>query len=239
MLIIPAIDIKDGSVVRFVQGRLNKKIYSNDPVKTARHWEKNGAKMIHVVDLDGAISGVPINIDIVKKIAQNIKVPVEFGGGVRKFETIKELIDSGISRVVLGTKAVSDRAFLTKSLKEFKDKVIVSIDAKENKVATKGWRSSHKGVDIFTFACSLKDLGIKQIIYTDTLKDGTLSGPNIKGIKELLKKGGLNIIASGGISGLDDLFKLKKLEKQGVTGVIIGKALYEGKFTLNQALEFS
>jgi phosphoribosylformimino-5-aminoimidazole carboxamide ribotide isomerase len=239
MLIIPAIDILDGCVVRFVQGRLNKKIYSSDPVKTAKHWENAGGKMLHVVDLDGAISGVPKNIDIVKKIARNIKIPVEFGGGVRKLKTIKELIDSGISRVILGTKAVSEKEFLKKAVKEFKEKVIVSIDAKNGKVAIKGWRSSDNNMDVLEFACYLKKTGLKQIIYTDTLKDGTLTGPNIKGIKELLKVSGLNIIASGGVSGLDDLFKLKKLENQGVTGVIIGKALYEGRFTLNQALEFS
>lgn len=240
MLIIPAIDLEDGCVVRLVQGRMDKKIYSRDPVKTAKHWVKQGAKLLHIVDLDGAFTGEPKNLNIVKKIAQNVAVPIEFGGGVRKTETIKSLIkDCGVQRVVLGTRAVLDSAFLKKTFKEFKERIIVSIDVKEGVVLTKGWRSAEKTVDLIEFANSLKKLGFKQIIYTDTLKDGTLTGPNIKGLKSLLKETGLNIIASGGISSLDDISKLKKLEKDGITGVIVGKALYEGKFTLAEAIKLS
>ncbi len=240
MLIIPAIDLQDGCVVRFVQGKLDKRIYSRDPLKTAKHWIKQGAKLLHIVDLDGAITGEPKNIGIAKEIALNVDIPVQFGGGVRKIETIKTLLDDyKFKRVVLGTKAVLDNAFLKKAFKEFKDKVIVSIDAKQETVLTKGWRSARSGLSVLDFALVLKGLGIKQVIYTDTLKDGTLSGPNIKGIKSLLKNTGLKIIASGGISSLDDIFKLKKLEKDGVSGVIIGKALYEGKFTLAEAIKLA
>ncbi|MBI4708429.1 MAG: 1-(5-phosphoribosyl)-5-[(5-phosphoribosylamino)methylideneamino]imidazole-4-carboxamide isomerase [Candidatus Omnitrophica bacterium] len=239
MLIIPAIDIKDGCVVRYVQGRLDKKVYSKDPVKTAKHWARQGAKFLHVVDLDGAFSGVPKNIALVKEIAKSINIPVEFGGGVRNSETITTLLDAGVKRVILGTKAAEDKGFLKNVLNKFKDGVIIGVDAKENKVMIKGWKDASKGEDLFTFVHLLKEQGCQEIIYTDTLKDGTLSGPNIKGIKALLKETGIKIIASGGISGLEDLRRLKALEKQGVSGVIVGKALYEGKFTLAEALKFS
>jgi len=240
MLIIPAIDLQDGCVVRLVQGKSDKKIYSRDPVKTAKHWIKQGAQFLHIVDLDGATTGTPKNLDIVKNIAANVDVPIEFGGGVRNIEIIRLLLkECGIKRVVLGTKAVLDSAFLKKVYKEFNDRIIVSIDAKQETVLTKGWRSAEKGINVVEFANTLKDLGFKQIIYTDTMKDGTLTGPNIKAIKALLKETGLKVIASGGISVLDDIFKLKKLEKQGVSGVIVGKALYEGKFTLAEAIKLS
>lgn len=205
MLIIPAIDIKDGCVVRFVQGRLNKKVYSRDPVKIALHWQRQGAKLLHIVDLDGAFSGRPKNLNIVKEIAKNIGIPLQFGGGVRKIETIRGLLKEGIRRIVLGTKAAEDKDFLKKAFNEFKDKVIVSIDAKASKVLIRGWQSADKRMDTLAFAHSLKDIGFKELIYTDILKDGTLSGPNIKGIKKLLKETGLKIIASGGISNLDDI----------------------------------
>jgi len=237
MLIIPAIDIKDGCVVRYVQGRKDKKVYSKDPVKTAKHWIKSGAKFLHVVDLDGAMSGIPKNLALVKEIVKNVDVPVEFGGGVRKLETIKELLGLGIKRVVLGTKAVEDAAFLKKAYQKFKDKVIVSIDAKDSRILIKGWKASSGARNLETFARSLKKIGFAQLIYTDTLKDGTLTGPNIKGIKNLLKESQLNVIASGGISSLEDIYKLKQLKELGLTGIIVGKALYEGKFTLSQALK--
>lgn len=236
-MIIPAIDLQDGCVVRFVQGKFNKKIYSKDAVKTAKHWVKSGAKWLHIVDLDGAFSGKPKNLNIVKKIAKSVDVPIEFGGGIRDLQSLKEVLDAGINRVVLGTRAVGDKTFLKKAFAKFKEKIIISIDAKDGQVMTKGWKEANKRKDAVSFARELKELGFNQAIYTDTLKDGTLSGPNIKGLKELLKKAGLNIIASGGISSLDDISKLKLLEKDGVIGVIIGKALYEGKFTLTQALK--
>lgn len=239
MLIIPAIDLQDGCVVRFVQGRFDKKVYSRDPVKTARHWIKSGAELLHVVDLDGALSGTQKNLGMVGEIAKNVDVPIQFGGGVRKIENISLLLSLGVKRVVLGTKAIEDKAFLKKAFAKFKDKIIVSLDAKADRLLTKGWRSSNKSINVLEFARTLKDMGFKQIIYTDTLKDGTLKGPNIKGIKALLKEAHLEVIASGGISSLEDIYRLKKLEKQGVVGVIVGKALYEGKFTLSQAMSLA
>lgn len=240
MLIIPAIDIKDGCVVRLVQGKLSaKKIYSKDPLKIARHWRRQGARLIHVVDLDGAYTGRPKNIEIVKKIAEEISVPVQFGGGVRKIETIKRLLAFGVFRVVLGTKAIEDKDFLQKAFKEFKDKVIVSVDAQGRYILTKGWQKKPKGIALSDFIRQLKRVGFKHLIYTDILKDGTLQGPNIRNIKQLLKETGLKIIASGGISSLNDVKSLKKLEKDGLEGVIIGKALYERKFTFSEALKLA
>jgi len=237
MLIIPAIDLQDGCVVRYVQGAKDKKVYSRDPVKTAKHWVKQGAEFLHIVDLDGAFSGVPRNIGIAKAIAKEIKIPVEFGGGVRDTATIEALLKAGIKRVVLGTRAAQDSEFLKKTFKTFKDSVIVSIDARSGVVMIRGWKSEGRGVQALDFANQLKDIGFKELIYTDTAKDGTLTGPNIKDTKEILKKTGLKVIASGGISSLEDIIKLQKLKKEGLSGIIIGKALYEGKFTLSQAIK--
>jgi phosphoribosylformimino-5-aminoimidazole carboxamide ribotide isomerase len=239
MLIIPAIDLKDGCVVRLVQGKFSeKKIYSRDPLKTARHWAKQGAKLLHLVDLDGAKSGVPKNIKIAEEIAAKLCLPLEFGGGVRSMAVIKRLLKSGAQRVVLGTKALEDKDFLKKAFAEFKEQVIVSIDAKDGKVALNGWQRC-ANTEALEFAIFLKKLGFKQLIYTDTLKDGMLKGPNIRAIKTLLKETGLGVIASGGVSSLEDIRKLGVLQKDGLVGVIIGKALYEGKFTLTEALKFS
>jgi len=239
MLIIPAIDLKDGCVVRLVQGKFDKKIYSRDPVKTARHWQRQGAELMHIVDLDGAVTGKPKNLSIVKEIIKAIDVPIQLGGGIRKIETIKSLLNSGIKRVVLGTKATEDRSFLRNAFKKFKDRIIVSIDVKGNQVLIKGWQKSYKSIGALEFAHALKEMGFKQMIYTDVLRDGTLSGPNIKGIKSLLKETGMEVMVSGGICSLDDISRLKLLEKRGVVGVIMGKALYEGKFTLSQALKLA
>ncbi len=238
MLIIPAIDIQDGCVVRLIQGRLDKKkIYSKDPVKTARHWVKSGALFLHVVDLDGAMQGSPKNLDLATEIAKSVPCPVEFGGGVRTLGVIKELLDAGFFRVVLGTRAITDERFLKEAFSKFKEKVIVSVDAKQDSLQIAGWKSDQKGLDPLTLCFRLKKIGFKRAIYTDTLKDGTLTGPNIKGIKNLLSKTGLRLIASGGISSLDDIYRLRRLEKQGLEGIIVGKALYEGKINLSQALE--
>ncbi len=239
MLIIPAIDLQDGCVVRFVQGKSNKKVYSKDPLKVAKHWVAQGAKFLHIVDLDGAFTGVPKNLEVVKNIVKQIKVPVEFGGGLRKIETIEAVLGAGVARVVLGTKAVEDKEFLIKAFRKFKNKIIVGVDAKNGKVMVWGWKTGHKNTDAAEFSLYLKKLGFSELIYTDTLKDGTLTGPNIKEIKKLLKVTGMKIIASGGISSLEDLHKLKGLEKEGLSAVIIGKALYEGRFTLPQALKLT
>jgi phosphoribosylformimino-5-aminoimidazole carboxamide ribotide isomerase len=239
MLIIPAIDLRNGKVVRLFQGKFSQeKVYSSDPVKMAKHWARQGAKFLHIVDLDGASSGSIQNLEVLKKIINQVGIPLEFGGGVRSMGTVTQLLNLGVQRVILGTKAASDAQFLRKAWKKFGERIIVSIDAKCGKVLTKGWGCGTSKTTL-DFAKELRAIGFKQLIYTDISKDGTLSGPNILGIKELLKETGLNIIASGGVAGLKDLLKLNKFKKQGLSGVIIGKALYEGKFTLAEALKLS
>ncbi|MDD5120024.1 MAG: 1-(5-phosphoribosyl)-5-[(5-phosphoribosylamino)methylideneamino]imidazole-4-carboxamide isomerase [Candidatus Omnitrophica bacterium] len=239
MLIIPAIDLRGGKVVRLFQGKFNRqKVYSSDPVKVAKHWVRQGAKFLHIVDLDGASSGVSKNLDVLETIIAQTGVPLEFGGGIRSIEAISKLLNLGVTRVVLGTRAASDAEFLRKAWQKFGEKIIISIDAKEGRVFTEGWNrlSSKTALD---FAKELKKIGFKQLIYTDISKDGTLSGPDMLGIKELLKETGLSLIASGGVSDLKDLSKLNMLKKRGLAGVIIGKALYEGKFTLVEASKFN
>ncbi len=239
MLIIPAIDLRGGKVVRLFQGKFDQeKVYSSDPVKVAKHWAKQGAKLLHIVDLDGAASGKPQNLAVVKEIIAAVGMGLEFGGGVRDLETLTKVFSLGVERVVLGTKAVADALFLKAAWKKFGEKVIVSIDAKNAQVLVRGWKTG-SAKSVFTFAQELKKIGFEQLIYTDISKDGTMAGPNIKAIKELLKVSGLNVIASGGVADLKDLLKLKRLEKQGVIGVIIGKALYEGKFSLTEAIKIS
>lgn len=236
MIIIPAIDLKGGKVVRLFQGREDQEtVYSRNPVTIARHWKREGAQMIHVVDLDGAFTGTPKNLSLVKDIVKAVNLPVEFGGGVRSLATVRSLLEMGVRRVVLGTKAVDDKEFLTEAIGEFADSIIVSIDAKNGKVLTQGWVSASKDLDAADFACSLKELGLGQIIYTDTSKDGTLRGPNIAELRKILIASRMGVIASGGVSCLEDIQELRRLETKGLTGVIIGKALYEGKFTIKQA----
>ena len=237
MLILPAIDLRGGKVVRLFQGKFNQeKIYLTDPVKVAKHWAKQGAKFLHIIDLDGASSGTPKNLEVLKEIVQKVGIGVEFGGGVRSMEIISKILALGVQRVILGTRAASDAEFLKKAWKKFGEKIIVSIDAKNGLVSTQGWNDTGSKTTL-NFAKELKKIGFKQIIYTDIAKDGTLTGPNILGLKELLKVTGLDVIASGGVSGLKDIAKLMKLKKQGCVGIIVGKALYEGRFTLVEALK--
>ncbi len=198
MIIIPAIDLKDGNVVRLFQGKLDaSNIYSHNPVTVARHWQKQGAELIHVVDLDGAFSGSIKNFHAVKEILNTVDTPIEFGGGVRNRKIIGELLDAGVSRVVLGTKAAEDSEFLKSVFNEFQQRGIVSIDAKKGKVLTEGWQNALQNLKATDFACQLKDIGFCELIYTDVLKDGTLQGPNIEGLKNILQSSGLKVSASG------------------------------------------
>lgn len=245
MLIIPAIDIKDGCVVRLYQGEYDReKIYSQNPVDTARQWEGEGAELIHVVDLDGAMSGTPKNLDIVRNIARSVKVPIQFGGGIRTLEAIKELLAGGIFRVVLGTLAFEDRILLEKIINTYKEKIIVSVDITDRgTVALKGWvEDGGKQSSLISFVKAISKIGISKIIYTDIAKDGTLSGPRrilLTRYLNTLSKYNISMIMAGGISSLDDIKSLKKFEKNGLEGIIVGKALYEGKFTLSQAIKLA
>jgi len=235
MLIIPAIDIEQAKVVRFIKGRYRKKIYSDDPVEVALRWQRQGAKLLHIVDLEGAKTGKIKNFLSLKKILSKIDIPVEFGGGIRDIATIRRLLKMKVKRVIIGTQA-KDEDFLKKVFKYFGSKVVVSVDEGKGKVFAKGWQDSFKDLDTFSLIERLKRIGFEEIIYTDILRDGTLKGPNLKRIKEILKQK-MKVIVSGGISSLEDIQKLKTLEKYGLKGVILGKALYEGKIDLSEAIK--
>lgn len=236
MILFPAIDIQNGKVVRLIQGKFDQVTeYSHDPVSVAKQWEAQGAQWLHVVDLDGAKSGEIKNKDIILKVARSVKIPVQMGGGIRTKEEIAMLIEGGIARVVLGTKAIEDTTFLVDILGSWNEKIAVSLDCSGGFVAQHGWTmtSQIKATDL---AKELELLGLKYLIYTDIARDGMLSGPNYEGLKALLDATRIPVIASGGIANLDDIIRLKSLESRGVIGAITGKAIYEGKLDLKKAL---
>ncbi|MFC1496374.1 1-(5-phosphoribosyl)-5-[(5-phosphoribosylamino)methylideneamino]imidazole-4-carboxamide isomerase [Candidatus Margulisiibacteriota bacterium] len=232
--IIPAIDLMDGCCVRLKQGKFEAKtIYSNDPIATAQKWVEQGAKWLHIVDLDGARTGTPKNLPIVKRITAEIKVRIQLGGGIRNFEQIEDVLNSGIDRVILGTSAVYNPNMLEEICKKYGKKIIVSIDAKDNKVASKGWKEVSTK-DIITFAKEAVGLGIKRFVYTDISKDGMMAGPNFEGIKSFAAAVNAGVIASGGVSTKDDIDKLRNLKI--VEGCIVGKAIYTGAIKLSEVL---
>ena len=239
MLVIPAIDLRDGQCVRLEQGKLDKEtIFSKDPVFIAKIWQAQGAKMLHIVDLDGAFSGVSQNTKIIKKIIKAVKIPVEVGGGIRNLKTIKKMLDKGIERVVLGTVAVYDPSLVRKAIDEFGRRVIVGIDAYEGRVAIAGWKdiTSVKAVEL---AKKLEAWGISEIIFTDIAKDGMMQGPNLAGIRKIGRAINIPLIVSGGVSSLKDIKKIKLLGKYGVRGMIVGKALYTGDIKLAEAIQIA
>ncbi len=237
MFVIPAIDIKDGKVVRLKQGHFDQlKIYSDDPVVVAKKWEASGAEWIHAVDLDGAQSGQAKNFNIISSMVTAVKIPIQLGGGIRTKYDIACFLASGVARVILGTKAIESPEFLSQVLREWPGKIVVSLDCVEGKVAHHGWLKI-SDVQATDFSVELEDLGVKTLIYTDISRDGTLSGPNIENIALLLKSvKHMRVIASGGVSTLEDLKQLLRLKSQGLIGVIVGKALYEQRLDLTEAI---
>ncbi len=231
--VIPAIDILNGKCVRLKQGRYDAETkYSDEPLEVAKKWASQGAKRLHVVDLDGARTGIPKNIEIIKAIVKETNIPVQAGGGIRNMDIIEEMIDFGIDRIILGTTAVKNPNLLAKVCEKFGDRIAVSIDAKEGRVATEGWTQVSKK-NTLTLAKEAIGLGVKRFVYTDISRDGMLEGPNFKGIKNFVSQVKVPVIASGGISSEEDIEKLKKT---GAEGCIVGKALYEGKFRLEEIL---
>lgn len=231
--IIPAIDIINGKCVRLTQGRYNAEtVYSADPLEMAKKWEAAGAARLHVIDLDGARTGLPGNIALIKKMAGEVKIPLQVGGGIRNISVIKELLAAGVNRVILGTTAVNNPNTLAKFCEAFGEQIAVAVDVKNGKIATEGWaKLSNK--DVFTLAKGAIELGVRRFIYTDVSRDGMLGGPNIEAIKTFLTEVDAAVIASGGISSAEDVAKIKET---GVEGCIIGKALYEGKVKLEEIL---
>ncbi|MFB3925477.1 MAG: 1-(5-phosphoribosyl)-5-[(5-phosphoribosylamino)methylideneamino]imidazole-4-carboxamide isomerase [Syntrophales bacterium] len=237
MIVIPAIDLKDGKCVRLMQGDFSRvTVYSDQPVTVAEKWRDAGAERIHIVDLDGSLAGSPKNLTVISEIIRRAHVPVQVGGGIRNLQTIGRFLDMGVSRVILGTAALKDRRFVLEACDIYKGKIILGIDAKEGRVAVEGWteETAASAVDI---AESYKGYGIDAIVYTDIKRDGMQAGVNLSATKELAESAGIPVIASGGVSGIKDIENLAAIEKYGIIGVIIGKALYAGSLSLEEAIK--
>lgn len=235
MQLYPAIDLKDGKSVRLKQGEFKEiTVYCEEPYKVARYFEENGASFIHLVDLDGALEGHSVNEETIKKIVSSVNIPCELGGGIRTMEDIERVLSYGINRVIIGTKAVKDPAFVEEAVKRFgADRIVVGVDAKNGMVAIEGWEKvSDKSA--LSMCLSMKEMGVKNIVYTDISKDGMLMGPNVAMTQELTDKTGMNIIASGGVSSMEDL---RNLNAAGIKGAIIGKAIYENRVNVKEAVD--
>lgn len=234
MIIIPAIDIKDGRCVRLFQGNFDmSQVVAEDMIKTAKSFEEAGAEFIHMVDLDGALSGIPANLDKVLNVKNNVTVPIEFGGGVRSMKVVTALIEGGISRVILGSTALNNPNFVKKAVKEYGNKIAVGMDARDGYLNFDGWlRTSN--IHYLDFGKVMEDIGVDNIIFTDISRDGTLTGPNIDELSKLKKSVNCRITASGGIKNIEDIKQLKKLD---VYGAITGKAIYSCTLDLVEAIK--
>ncbi len=239
MLIIPAIDLKDGKCVRLSQGRMDRVTqYSTNPAEIARKWEGMGAELIHLVDLDGASAGRPVNTEAIRKIIDSVKTPLQLGGGIRDQKTAEDYLSLGIDRIVLGTAACEQPELIAEVCRRYPGKILVGIDAREGKVAIKGWEETTDR-EAIELARRFEDLKVAAIIYTDIKRDGMLSGPNLEETRKLAQSLKTPIIAAGGVSSLEDIRALMEIEQYGVEGVITGKALYSGKLDLREAIELT
>ncbi|MFQ5482344.1 MAG: 1-(5-phosphoribosyl)-5-[(5-phosphoribosylamino)methylideneamino]imidazole-4-carboxamide isomerase [Nitrospinaceae bacterium] len=239
MKIIPAVDIKAGRCVRLVQGKSDQEtVYGNDPVQMACHWDEEGAQLIHVVDLDGAFEGLPKNRETIKNIIYNSTVDIQIGGGIRTLQALDAYFLAGAYRCILGTIALEDPSFVETAARKYPGKILAGIDAKGGMVAVKGWVevSAKKAVDL---AKTLEDLGIAGFVFTDISRDGMMQGPNLESIRAFAGATALPVIASGGVSTLEDVSAIARLGSLGVEGMIIGKALYAKSFTLKESIQAS
>lgn len=234
MQLYPAIDMKNGQCVRLRQGVFKDiTIYSDAPEKVAAHWQEKGASFLHLVDLDGALAGYSVNEEVIRRIADTVSIPIEIGGGIRSKEAVDRMLDLGVRRVIIGTKAAEHPEFLRDMVRTFGEEAIVAgVDAKDGMVAVEGWEkvSSLTASDL---CLTMKEFGVRHIVYTDISRDGMLSGPNVEATRKLTEETGLDIIASGGVSCMEDL---KCLHEAGIRGAIIGKALYENRIDLAEAV---
>lgn len=236
MEILPAIDLLGGKCVRLYQGDYDQsQVYHEDPLAVARQWQAQGATRLHLVDLDGAKAGTPVNLPAIAAMVEALAIPVQVGGGLRNRERVKELLDLGVKRVILGTVAVENPALVGELCGEFPGQIVVGIDARAGKVATRGWLET-SSVEAGELAHRMEKLGAAAIIYTDIQRDGTMAGPNLDALRQLAAPLTIPVIASGGVSRLSDLVNLVSLEGLGVTGIIIGKALYTGDINLEEAI---
>lgn len=232
MLVIPAVDVLNGRCVRLLKGSYNNSKVYGDPVEFAGKWAREGAERIHVVDLNGAKSGRMENFETVQEIIENVKCEVEVGGGIRSFDAASRLVGLG-ARVVLGTSAVKDKQLVVRLAREFGEKIVVALDARGSEVVVEGWLKG-SGVDVFCLAREVEKIGVREVLFTCVERDGALSSPNFEMIEKMVANTKMNVIASGGVSSLNDL---KKLRETGAFAAIVGKALYEGKFGLREAVE--
>lgn len=237
MLVIPAIDLKEGNCVRLLQGNKDAvTIYSQDPANTAKKWESFGAKLLHIVDLEGAFSGNQKNFDAIVKIRKAVKIPIQVGGGIRGIGNVLTLFSAGVNRLIIGTKAIEDPEFLTSLCNNYPGKIIIGIDAKSGKVAIKGWEEI-TSITAKDLAKRLELVGAAGIIYTDISRDGMMTGPNIEATSEMVENVKIPIIASGGISNIEDIRNLKKIKN--LWGAITGKAIYSGSLDLREAIKIA
>lgn len=235
MIVFPAIDLKDGRCVRLRQGDLaDETVYSDDPVAMAKSWESQGAPWLHVVDLNGAVNGHPVNLAAIEAIRRAVTMKVQVGGGIRSIETVRTFLGAGVTRVVLGTAALTDRVFLDAACREFPGRIVVGVDARNGKVAIKGW-TAVSDVSAIDLIAGFAGLNLAAVVYTDIARDGMLSGPNLEALREVLQHAPCPVVASGGVTRLDDLTAIKALGPR-VEGAIVGKALYDKKFTYVEAL---
>lgn len=234
MRIYPAVDIYDGRCIRLKEGNLEKmEVFCENPVDAAKMWEQKGAEVLHIIDLNGAFSGKMGNYSVVEKIIKSVNIPIQLGGGLRTVEDIKVAFDTGVEKVIIGTAAVLDEELLETGLKDYTDKMVVSIDAKDGYVAIKGWVNVSE-FSAYNFAGKIVGKGFRNIVYTDISRDGLLKGPNFDGIEKMCNVEGARIIASGGITTIEDVLLVKET---GAEGAIIGKALYTGDLKLEDVLE--
>ncbi len=236
MIIIPAVDIKNGKCVRLLQGRKDAEtVFSDDPAAMAQKWEDQGAEMIHVIDLDGAFEKRPKNLDSIKKILDTVKADIQVGGGIRNEDTVKMFIDLGVKKVIIGTEAIRNPQLVEKLCKAFPGQIVVGIDARKGLVAIEGWTETTR-IKAADLAKQLEDQGVAAINFTDIHRDGRQTGPNIEETRKLAEAVSVPVVASGGVSTLDDIKNLLPLEKVGVTGIITGKAIYSGTLDLKEAI---
>ena len=238
MIIIPAVDIKGGKCVRLLQGRMDAEtVFGEDPVAIARKWESAGASLIHVVDLDGAIQKSPQNLASIRKIVEQVKAPIQVGGGIRNEDTVQMYMDLGVSRTIIGTEAIRNPALIERLCKRYPGRIVVAIDARNGRVAIEGWTET-TGVEAVTLAKQFEDVGVAAINFTDIHRDGMQTGPNIEETRRLAEAVCIPVVASGGVSSLEDIKNIFSLKSSGVTGIIVGKALYSGSLDLKTGLEW-
>ena len=236
MIIIPAVDIKGGKCVRLEQGFMDREtIFSDYPEEMALQWERKGAKRLHLVDLDGAVQGIPFNKKVIRNVVDRVSIPVQLGGGIRDLDTIEGYINLGIDQIIIGTAAYKDPDLVETACRRYPGRIIVGIDSKDRYVSVEGWTEPTNIIAI-DLAKRFEDMRINSIIYTDIKRDGMKRGPNIDAIREFAKVINVPVIAAGGISSIKDIENMAELEEDGLSGIIVGRALYDGSIRLEQAI---